>query len=159
MVKYFYIIVYMTLLVNADSMKFVESRYHYALDATFKQVGVISFTKEYIEINYVKQHKILKYTGDILTTKYKDKKEILDLNSNPSVKLFFLLFDAIYFEKKMFLTSYFKVSKAKSQIILTPKKKISSFIKKVTYHKEKNKLLYLNIVMTNKDRIKIEEVD
>jgi hypothetical protein len=140
-------------------MKFIESKYHYALDTTFKQTGVISFTNDYIEIKYVEQSKILRYSGNTLLTKYKGKKEVLNLDTNPPVKLFFLLVDAIYFEKKNILASYFIAHKEKDYIHLTPNDKISSFIEQVTYRKEKNKLIYMKIFLINKDRIKIEEVD
>jgi hypothetical protein len=87
------------------------------------------------------------------------KTKKLDLSKKPAAKMFFLLFEAIYFDKQKVLKSYFISQNLKGIIVLTPRENVSRYINIVRYKKLKNKLKFLEIKLTNKDWVYIEELD
>jgi hypothetical protein len=140
-------------------MYFSESKYYEALETTFNKKGKIHFLKNKIEINYEGDDTLLTYSNDILITKKGETIKTLDLTKNPSVKMFFVLFEAIYFDKKEILQSYFEMKKKGKAVEMLPHKNIAHYIKNVQYKKTNKKLDFLQINLSNEDRIRIEEIE
>ena len=153
------LMLFISLPIFAQSISFSEERYHEALDATFKKTGKIKFLKHSIEIVYDGDDTVLIYNGDLLTTQRGETKKELDLSKKPAVKMFFLLFEAVYFDNKKVLESYFTIKRTKEFVSLAPHKSISSYIDSVSYKKTNKKLNFLQINLGNKDRIRIEETN
>jgi len=142
----------------SQTIHFSEEKYYDALEKRFNKEGKIIFTDGKIQIVYDDSTTVT-YTGDFLYTQKDEKTKKLDLNKKPAVKMFFLLFEAIYFNKTEVLNSYFTSQKLKGIIILTPKENISRHINIVRYQKIKNRLKFLEIKLTNKDWVRIEELN
>lgn len=149
----------LSLSIFAQSISFSEERYHGALDATFTKTGKIKFLKHSIEIVYDGDETVLIYNGDLLITQKGDVKKELDLSKRPAVKIFFVLFEAVYFDNKKVLESYFSIKETKKFVSLTPHKNISSYVDSVSYKKTDKKLNFLQINLSSKDRIRIEETN
>jgi hypothetical protein len=147
----------LTLALSAQSIRFSEAKYYTALDKTLNKKGNIHFAKDSMEIVY-DDKSILRYSGDFLVRQKGKKIQKIDLKKKPAMKMFFVLFEAIYFEKKKVLRSYFNMQKVKEIMVLTPKKGVSRYISGVRYKKRKKKLDFLEIHLSNKDRIRIEEI-
>jgi len=158
MFRYIVFIGFFTIVIFSKNIHFLEEKYYSALDSTFQKRGNIHFSKDEIEIVYEEDKTRLTVKGDILMTqKGKNKKE-LDLNKKPVIKMFFILFEAIYFEKKDILQSYFHMTNKEGISTLIPKKDIAQYIKSVRYYKTTKKLNFLQINLKNSDRIRIEEI-
>jgi len=152
------LILCLTLLpVFSKTIDFYEEKYIDALDKTFTKKGKISFLKNKIEIVYSHDNSILTYTGEYLITEKNNKFKKMDLSKKPSVKMFFLLFEAIYFNKKQVLQAYFSSKEAGGITELIPHESISDYIESVRFKKSSKKLDFLDIKLSNKDRIHIEE--
>ena len=141
----------------SKTIYFSEEKYIEALGKTFTKKGKISFLKNKIEIIYSHDNSILTYNGDYLITKKNNKIRKLDLAKKPSVKMFFILFEAIYFNKKRVLKTYFSRKETKGITQLIPNETISAYIEGVHFKKSSKKLDFLDIKLSNKDRIHIEE--
>lgn len=154
------IVVFLLLLVSVfpKTIQFSEAKYYDALEKTFHKEGKIIFTGEKIQVVYDDTTTVT-YTGDFLYTEKEGQIKKLDLSKKPEVKMFFLLFDAIYFNNKEVLSSYFMSQKSKGVMILTPRDNISRYINIVHYQKTRNKLNFLEIKLMNKDWIRIEELN
>jgi hypothetical protein len=146
-------------MIYAKSMHFSEEKYHVALDRSLKKKGKITFENDKITIIYEGAENRLIYDGNYLYTHKHTKVHKLDLHKNPAVKMFFVLFEAVYLNKQNVLKSYFVVSKKGNTFILQPKKNIARYIKSMQYSKLKNRLLFLTISLGNGDRIHIEEIN
>lgn len=149
----------LSLSLFAQNIKFSEEKYYEALDATLKKTGEISFLKHSIEIVYDGDETVLIYDGNLLITQKGETKKELDLSKRPAVKMFFVLFEAVYLEDKEVLESYFTIREEKEFVSLVPHKSISSYIDSVSYKKTNKKLNFLQINLSNKDRIHIEETN
>jgi hypothetical protein len=143
--------------IFSQTIHFSEEKYYDALGKTFSKQGKITFSGEKIQIVYDDDNTTVTYTGDFLYTQKEGKVKKLDLAKKPAVKMFFLLFEAIYFNKKEVLRRYFTSENLKGTIVLIPKENISHYITIVRYQKTKNRLNFLNIELTNKDWVRIEE--
>ena len=152
------LIVFLTVLpVFSKTIDFSEEKYIEALGKTFTKKGKISFLKNKIEIVYNHDNSILTYDGNYLITKKNNKIKKMDLAKKPSVKMFFILFEAIYFNKKHILQTYFSSKRAGGITQLVPNETISDYIEDVRFKKTSKKLDFLDITLSNKDRIHIEE--
>lgn len=145
--------------LTAQSINFVEERFLDAISMTFTKKGEISFEKEAIEILYKNGQKIT-YKEGIVTIKEDDTIHTINTEKDPSSKMMFILFDAIYFEKFEALKPFFSIEKKiTNEVTLEPKKIIENYIDHVSYKKEKQRLLFLKIYFRNDDRIMIEEIN
>jgi hypothetical protein len=144
--------------LSAQSMHFIEEKYHAALDRTLNKKGNITFEKGKISIVYKGSGNRLLYDDNYLYTTKNKKVHKLDLRKKPAIKMFFVLFEAVYLNKQNVLKSYFNITKKGNTFILHPKKSIAPYIKAMQYSKVKNKLLFLTISLGNGDRIHIEEI-
>lgn len=143
----------------SQTIHFYEEKYYDALGKTFDKKGKITFAGEKIQIVYDDDNTTVTYTGDFLYMQKEGKTKKLDLSEKPAAKMFFLLFEAIYFNKQKVLNSYFISQNLKGIIVLTPRENVSRYINIVRYKKIKNKLKFLEIKLTNKDWVQIEELD
>ena len=159
MFKVFTLLCLLTYVGNATTLHFFEEKYYDALESTFNKKGKIHFLKDKIEINYDGDDTILTYSDDMLITKKGTEIKKLDLTKNPSVKMFFVLFEAIYFDKKEILQTYFSMKKKEKIVEMHPHKNISHYIESVQYKKTDKKLDFLQINLSNQDRIRIEEIE
>ena len=144
--------------LSAKSMHFMEEKYHAALDKTLKKKGNITFEKGKIRIVYEGSKNSLLYEDNYLYTTKQTKVQKLDLRKKPAIKMFFVLFEAVYLNKQNVLKTYFNITKKGNTFMLYPKKSIAPYIKAMRYSKVKNKLLFLTISLSNGDRIHIEEI-
>lgn len=140
----------------AKTIHFSEAKYIDALGKTFQKSGTITFAKNSIKIDYA-DHTSLTYSGDFVISKKGNRSKKIDLKKNPAVKMFFLLFEAIYFDKQSVFKSYFDQHRKQGVVILDPHENIKQYITTVRYKKTAKKLHFLKIFMANKDRIRIEE--
>lgn len=159
MFKIFVYVFFISLPVLAESIQFSEEKYYDALGTTLKKTGKIDFLEHSIKIMYDSDKTVVIYNGDVLITQESETKKELDLSKNPAVKMFFVLFDAIYFDNRKVLETYFDISETQEYISLKPHKEISSYIDSVYYRKTNKKLHFLQINLSNKDRIRIEETN
>lgn len=159
MLRALILILLFPLFLFAQSIKFSEEKYHEALDATLKKTGKIDFLKHSIKIVYDGDETVLIYNGDLLITQKGETKKELDLSKRPAVKMFFVLFEAVYLDNKEVLESYFTIRNEKESVSLIPHKNISSYIDSVSYKKTNKKLNFLQIDLSSKDRIRIEEIN
>ena len=159
MFKVFTLLCLLTYVGNATTLHFFEEKYYDALESTFNKKGKIHFLKDKIEINYEGDDTLLTYSDDMLITKKGTTIKKLDLTKNPSVKMFFVLFEAIYFDKTNILQTYFSMKKKGSTVEMLPHKNIANYIESVQYKKTNTKLDFLQINLSNEDRIRIEEIE
>ena len=159
MVRIWVLLLILSLDVLGQGIHFSEERYHEALDASFKKTGTIKFLKNSIEIVYDGDETKLIYSDDLLITQTGDLKKELNLTQRPVVKIFFVLFEAVYFDNTKVLESYFKMKENRGIVSLTPNDNISSYVESVSYKKTDKKLDYLQINLSSKDRIRIEETN
>jgi len=159
MFRIFVLLYILTSIANAQTMHFAEAKYYDALGTTFNKKGKIHFLKDKIKINYEGDDTLLIYSDDSLITKNGNNVKTLDLTKEPSIKMFFILFEAIYFDKKKILQNYFEVKKKGKMVEMMPHKNISDYIKNVQYKKTHKKLDFLQINLSNEDRIRIEEIE
>ncbi len=159
MFRAFTLLCLLTYIAFSKTISFSEEKYYEALESTFNKKGEIHFLKDKIEVKYEGDDTLLTYSDDILITKKGKKIKKLDLTKNPSVKMFFVLFEAIYFDKKEILKSYFSMQKKGKIVEMLPHKNISHYIENVQYKKTNNKLDFLQINLSNKDRIRLEEIE
>jgi hypothetical protein len=158
MFKYIFLCCLLVSSIFAKSIQFSEAKYVDALGKTFQKSGKITFAKNSMQIDYADKTSLF-YSGDFVISTKGTRRKKIDLKKNPSIKMFFLLFEAIYFNKKSLFTRYFDQEKKQGVVILTPHKTIHQYIESVHYKKTAKKLNFLEIYMSNKDRIRIEERD
>ena len=158
MFRAFTLLCLMTYAANAQTIYFSEEKYYEALESTFNKKGEIHFLKDKIEVKYDGDDTLLTYSDDLLITKKGTTIKKLDLTNKPSVKMFFVLFEAIYFEKKEILQTYFSIQKKGKAVEMLPHKNIADYIENVQYKKTNKKLDFLQINLSNDDRIRIEEI-
>ena len=156
MFKIIVFFIFLMIPIFSKTIHFYEEKYYDALEKTFTQEGKITFAGEKIQIIY-DNNTTLTYTGDFLYTEKNGKVKKVNLDKKPAVKMFFLLFEAIYFNKTEVLKRYFTSEKLKNTVLLTAKENISRYIRTVRYQKTKNRLDFLNVELTNKDWVRIEE--
>jgi len=159
MFKAFILLCLLTYVANSRTIYFSEEKYYEALESTFNKKGKIHFLKDKMEIHYDGDDTLLTYSDDILITQKGTTVEKLDLTTNPSVKMFFVLFEAIYFEKMNILQSYFSMKKKGKIVEMLPHKSIANYIESVQYKKTNTRLDFLQINLSNEDRIRIEEIE
>jgi len=157
MFKYFFGFVLLTFFAYAQTIHFSEEKYFESLEMSFYKKGKISFLKNKMEIVYANDKTILTYSDNFLIKQKGPKKTQLDLRKKPAIKMFFVLFEAIYFDKKKILQSYFKLETLNGITKLMPHKSIANYIESVEYEKKGIHLNFLKITFTNHDRILIEE--
>lgn len=159
MFRVVFIFLLLVISLCSQTLHFSEVKYYDALGKTFDKQGKITFAGEKVQIVYDDDNTTVTYTGDFLYTEKEGKTKKLDLSKKPAAKMFFLLFEAIYFNKQKVLKSYFTSQNLKGIIVLTPKENISRYISIVQYKKIKDKLKFLEIKLMNKDWVRIEELD
>ena len=156
MVKIIFTFLLLFMPLYSQTINFYEEKYYDALETTFNTEGDIIFAGEKIQILY-DDHTILTYTGHFLYTEKEGKTTKINLDKKPEVKMFFILFKAIYFNKQEVLDRYFMRQGSKDIVVLLPKENVSPYITIVRYQKVKKRLNFLEIKLTNKDWIRIEE--
>jgi len=157
MLKYILLLVLFTFTLYAKTIQFSEEKYFESLEMTFYKKGKITFLKDKIEVIYENDNTVLTYSNNLLIKqKGLDKIEV-DLRTKPAIKMFFVLFEAIYFDKKKILQAYFTAKTDKGVTTLRPNKNIAAYIHSVHYKKQNKHLEFLKIHMRNNDRILIEE--
>ena len=159
MFRAFILLCLLTYVAFSKTIYFSEEKYYEALESTFNKKGEIHFLKDKIEVKYDGDDTLLTYSDDILITKKGTIIKKLDLTKKPSVKMFFVLFESIYFDKKEILQSYFSMQKKGKTVEMLPHKTISNYIESVQYKKTNNKLDFLQINLSNEDRIRLEEIE
>ncbi len=143
--------------VSAQTIHFSEEKYFDSLEMTFYKKGEITFFKNKIIIVYENDISILTYSNSKLIKQEGSERKVLDLRTKPAIKMFFILFEAVYFDKKKILESYFSLKTNNGVTSLTPHKVIAKYIESVEYQKKGKQLRFLKINLTNNDRILIEE--
>lgn len=143
----------------AESINFSEEKYHEALESTFHKTGTVNFLKDSMEIKYDGDERLLIYQDDLLITQEGEQRDELDLTTRPDVKIFFMLFEAVFFDKKEILEDYFDLEEKTNMTVLTPNSSIRSYVEEVSYKKIERKLKFLQINLTTEDTIRIEEID
>jgi len=157
MFKYILVLVFFTFTINAKTIQFSEEKYFESLEMTFYKKGKITFLKDKIEVVYDNDTTVLTYSDNLLIKqKGLDKIEV-DLRTKPAIKMFFVLFEAIYFDKEKILQAYFTKKTINGVTTLRPNKNIAAYIHSVDYKKRDKHLEFLKIHMRNNDRILIEE--
>ena len=159
MFRTFILLCLLTYVANAKTIYFSEEKYYEAVESTFNKKGKIHFLKDKMEINYDGDDTLLTYSGNILITQKGTVVKKLNLITKPSVKMFFVLFEAIYFDKTNILQTYFSMKKIGDTVDMLPHKNIANYIESVQYQKTNTKLDFLQINLSNEDRIRIEEIE
>ena len=159
MARFIPILILFTLFLSAKTIQFSEEKYHEALDKSFRKEGNITFSEKSMVIQYKGKEEKLIYQENLLVIEREGKRKEIDLDTQPSLKMFFILFDAIYFERKEVLESYFKTKEENAVQKLNPKAMIASYIDSVIYKKSNQQLIFLEINLHSGDRIHIEELD
>jgi hypothetical protein len=157
MFKYFLGLVLLTYTLYAQIVHFSEEKYFESLEMIFYKKGKITFLKNQMQIIYTQDNTILTYRDNLLIKQKGSTKTELDLRKKPEIKMFFVLFEAIYFDKKKILLSYFKFETTDGITTLIPNENIARYIGSVSYKKKGKHLAFLKINMTNRDWILIEE--
>jgi len=156
MARVFFVILLPLSLLFGEAIHFKEQRYLYALNKTITREGVISFTKEGLDIAYTKEGQSVLYRQDRLTLFNGKKKKVIDLEKDIATKMFFVLLNSIFHNNIKQLRQFFTVENKGSRTTLLPKEPISKRLTKVVYQKKK-RLDFLRIYMKNGDRISIEQ--
>jgi len=146
-------------LISAKNVPFTETKYYASLDKTIIKKGLISFQNKKIAIRYNNETHSIEYDGTYLRTYSGNHVKKVNLDQKPAIKMFFMLFESVYFNKTNTLSSYFDIKKKKHTVILSPKKNVAQYISSMQYKKEKGKLHFLDIHLANGDRIHIEETE
>ena len=147
-------------LVFAKGIHFSETKYYDALEKTFTKKGNIIFDgKGKIRIEYEANQGVLTYTGDFLYIEKKGKTKKIDVRVKPEIKMFFTLFEAIYLNKNHVIEAFFERKVTEGITTLLPSKKSEKYILNVRYKREQDKVVFLEIYLTNKDWVKIETGD
>ena len=144
--------------LTAQSINFVEERFLDAISMTFTKKGEISFDKGAIEILYKNGQKITYKEGNV-TIQEDDTIHTINTDKDPSSKMMFILFDAIYSENLEPLQPFFSIKKTTNEVTLEPKKIIENYIDHIKKKKEEQRLVFLKIYFRNDDRIMIEEIN
>ncbi len=157
MLKLFFLLLFSLSILTAKSVHFIEHKYYASLNKTLSKKGVITFSDKKTSIRYDKESKYIEYDGKYLFSHQGSKVKKVNLDSKPAVKMFFMLFESVYFNRTKALENYFTLQKKQGVTILLPKKSIARYINMMQYKKRKQKLLFLKINLANGDRIHIEE--
>lgn len=155
------IILFIFLIINifyAKEINFTQTKYINALDSSFKKYGFIKISKNELILKYSNEDKIIHFKEDNILILNKGKEEILEYDKNIKLQIFYKLITSIYNNNTSSLENNFKVLK-KDDITLVPKEYIKNIIHKIKYKKENEKLKYLDIYFTNKDRISIVQTN
>lgn len=158
MIKVLALSLLLSTVLFAKSIHFLENKHYASLDKSISKKGLITFKNKKISIQYDDETQYISYDGKYLYSYDGTKVKKTNLDTKPTTKIFFMLFEAIYFNKLNILSSYFTIKQDVSTVSLLPKKNVSKYIKSVAYKKEKGILHFLNIHLTNGDRIHIEEI-
>jgi len=157
MFKYILVLTIFIVSVSAQTIHFSEEKYFDSLEMTFYKKGKITFLKDKIIIAYDNDRNLLTYSNAKLVTQKGLDRKVLDLRRKPAIRMFFILFEAVYFDKKKILESYFTLKINNGVTRLTPHKIIATYIESVEYQKKGKYLKFLKINLANNDRILIEE--
>ena len=156
MLRVFFVMLLPLSLLFGEAIHFREQRYLYALDKTVEREGVISFTKEGLDITYAKDAQRVLYRQDRLILIEGEKKKVIDLKKDIATKMFFVLLNSIFHNNMKQLRQFFFIETRGSRTTLLPKELISKRLAKVVYQKKK-RLDFLHIYMKNGDWISIEQ--
>jgi len=159
MFKFLLVSILLTLTLSAKTIQFSEEKYHEALDTSFTKKGKITFLENSLEILYEAEKSKLIYSEDLLIIKSKEESKEINLKDKPQINMFFTLIRGIYFEDKELLSNFFNLTNDDKVYTLTPKPITSNYIDKVLYKKTKEKLDFLEIYFSSKDRTRIEELN
>jgi len=156
MLRLFFVMLLPLSLLFGEAIPFREQRYLYALDKTVEREGVISFTKEGLDITYAKDLQRVLYRQERLILVEGEKKKVIDLKKDIATKMFFVLLNSIFHNNIEQLRQFFAIETKGSRTTLLPKEPISKRLAKVVYQKKK-RLDFLHIYMKNGDWISIEQ--
>ena len=151
-----FIICLLTINVFAQTLSFKEERYIYAIDLSTYKKGTIEFQKNKMILSYHHSDEIMMYSNETLTVSNATSHQVIDLNKNIAIKMFFLLIEAIYLKKEETLGKFFTIKKRNQVVTLLPKDFLKNHIHMIEY-KQNTKLDFLRIEFLNQDRIIIEE--
>lgn len=144
----------------SKGIHFSETKYYDALEKTLTKQGHITFDGHgKIRIEYENAKGIVTYTGAFLYIQKKGKTKKVDLSQRPAIKMFFVLFEAIYLHKNDLIERYFETSVVEGMTHLTPKGESKKYLSSVRYKKVKNSVKLLEIHLTNNDWVHIETLD
>ena len=158
MLKLLLVFLFLSSLLSAKSVHFLEKKYYVALDKTITKKGIITFEDTQTSIRYDKEARHITYDGKYLYSYRGEKVKKVTLESKPAIKMFFMLFESVYFNRINTLSSYFTIEKDTHIVSLLPKAHTAKYIQWMRYKKEKGILDFLEIRLTNGDRIHIEEM-
>lgn len=156
MKKTILILILLTNFIFAKNIFFTEIKYINSLDSTFTRKGTISFLKNKIILKYNNFNEKLIYKNDKLFIKNKNSLKEIQKNNHVNLQILFLLINSIHKNNFLILEQYFNILNSNKEILLKPKKNLTNYIEYIKF-KKNTKLEYINILLKNKDYIKIRQ--
>lgn len=151
------LLIFLSLHLYGEIIEFVEKKYIDALDFTVRKEGYLEFDKSYTKLTYIKENLTITYKDNTILIKKDTQEESFKAWEQLELNSYFLVVNAIYYNKNEDLKKDFEVVKEDTITLLIPKNILSNVIEKIEYKKESNRLKYLDIYFTNSDRISIVE--
>lgn len=160
MLKYFTIfLLFISMLEAKETIKFQEDKYIDILQQSQSKKGELTFDNETITLKYKNSSRKLIYKNDTLKIETKDDTQIIDLNNQFTLKMIFLLIKSIHYNQVNLLDDFFYLKIVKGVSNLSPKGSVGNYIEHISFKKTNNKLQFIEILMTNKNKTTIKHYD
>ena len=144
--------------VFSSTIHFEEEKYIEVLGNSIIKKGTLTFKDNTIKFKYINSNESLIYKNNNLTIKNGEEIKEIDINKQFTLKLVFLLIEAINNNDLISLNEYFIVNKETNVYILKPKEELKNYLKKILFKKDQ-KLDFLTIHMTNGNTTTIRELN
>ena len=158
MKKYILIVLLIQSCLFAEStVHFQETRYFYALDQTISLEGDITFRESSILLEYSKpEQKLLTFFESTLSIQDAQGYRMIDTNTTPMLRYFFLILQAIHDDNQTLLKTFFDIQKKDETQQLVPKDIAKEALEEVIVTIHQQQVQSLQVKIKNGDRIAIE---
>ena len=140
-----------------STFHFRETRYFYALDQTIALEGDITFRESSILLEYSQpEQKLLTFFENTLSIQDAQGYRMIDTNTTPMLRYFFLILQAIHEENQTLLQTFFDIQKQGETQRLVPKDIAKEALEEVIVAMHQHQVHSLQVKIKNGDRITIE---
>ncbi len=146
--------------VYAQKIEFRETKYIYTLDNEFSKKGNIEFKEELISLRYLNSQKTISCDNEFIYIDDNNETKKFPRDEKIEYSVFFSVIKAVYEDDMLAFGDNFNILQKEGETLLTPDNEyLSRIIEKIVFKKNGKKLNYLLIYFTNRDTIKIEQID
>lgn len=158
MLRIFLLLSIFILSLSSSTIHFQEEKYIEVIGNSIIKKGTLTFENDSISLKYKNTKETLVYKNNELFIKNDKTSKKIDTNKQVSLKIVFLLIEAIHKNDLELLSEYFNIKKENKIFNLNPKDELKNYIKDIQFKKD-TKLDFITINMLNGNSTTIREIN